>query len=569
MAWDDWVFGALTGGLYNLGKSAVNAMGGVGDAAEEAGVAIANIGSTVETLGKQLTSLLKETEELITIKRSAPRDEADLWDEEKELLEDLRQQRDEIKAQLRELGVDEPSSFTFDFSDMFSDFQNIMKKFSLISKLTAVNLQIKDILYQEPGVLTTGIYNAKEVLERFNTIEQPMIEDVLEGIDSNLDVSEDVLEEVKKLFVTKKRYPVLEADLTPIQKDRLEWIGAEKNYFQSLVSRNSTISSSLSGAILSMKVPEMTILPGSITSAGALNIHDNVNIADSSVSLVDDIRDTVLAGDVRDISRGDAARDTVRAGDVRDISRGDAARDTVRAGDVRDISRGDAVGNISGSNLSATSSGHISERIARTEINSAKTEHGAGGSGPASSEMPASDTAFSANGLKMLNAALLKDLSTVRTPAMVIPQGAKVSAHLNTKFDGYAQVCSFYKAKNVFFEREISKLERMEGLIRYRWEETPGVVPRTLEQAHDVLDRFHDEEQPRVEAVLDNLNENLEESKQTFSKVNDTLDLVQGVLSGVENKYVKYGLMAIGGLILLNLVLGLIVLVRISLLGFT
>ncbi len=542
MAWDDWVFGALTGGLYNLGKSAVNAMGGVGDAADEAGVAIATIGSTVETLGEQMTSLLKETEELITIKRSGPRDEADLWDEEKELLENLRQQRDDIKDELKDLGVEDSTSFTFDFSDFFNDIQDIMKKFTLISKLTAVNLQIKDILYQEPGVLTTGIYNAKEVLERLNTIEQPMIEDVLEGIDSNLDVCEEVLEEVNKLFVTKKRYPLLETDLTPIQKEKLEWIGAEKNYFQNLISRNSTLTSRLSDAMVSMKVPDMSILPGSITSAGAVSIHDYVNTGDSS------------------IYRGDAVG-TTRTDKTDEISRSDAIGDTTLAG----MDRG-----TSGSNFSVHPSGRISERLTRNEIHSKTGESGKreGDTASKASNISASDNAFATGGLKMLNAALLKDLSSVRTPAMVVPQGAKVSAHLNTKFDGYAQVCSFYKAKNGFFEREVSKLERMEDLIRYRWEETPGVVPRTLEQAHDVLDRFHDEEQPRVEAVLDNLNENLGESKETFSKVNDTLDLVQGILSGVDNKYVKYGLIAIGGLILLNLLLGLIVLVRISLLGF-
>jgi hypothetical protein len=93
MAWDDIVFGVLTSGLYNVGKAAYKAgeaAEDAGDAAEQAGMSLAIVGSTVESLGKQLESLLKETEELITINRLTPRHEADLWEEEKKRLDDLR-----------------------------------------------------------------------------------------------------------------------------------------------------------------------------------------------------------------------------------------------------------------------------------------------------------------------------------------------------------------------------------------------------------------------------------------------------------------------------------------------
>ena len=92
MGWKDVVFGVATCGLYNIGKAAYqggNAAEDMGKAAEQAGTAIAVIGSTIETLGEQLSSLLEETEELITIKRMSPRDEDELWDEEKERLEKL------------------------------------------------------------------------------------------------------------------------------------------------------------------------------------------------------------------------------------------------------------------------------------------------------------------------------------------------------------------------------------------------------------------------------------------------------------------------------------------------
>jgi len=58
----------------------------------------------VEEVGRQLTSLLKETEELITIKRLSPRDESELWEEEKKRLDDLRKIKADLEKQLSDLG---------------------------------------------------------------------------------------------------------------------------------------------------------------------------------------------------------------------------------------------------------------------------------------------------------------------------------------------------------------------------------------------------------------------------------------------------------------------------------
>lgn len=85
-------------GVSNVGKGLLNLWNDATDidmfddiekAAEQAGIAFATIGATVEVLGKQMTSLLKESEELITIKRLTPRDESDLWESEKERLDSL------------------------------------------------------------------------------------------------------------------------------------------------------------------------------------------------------------------------------------------------------------------------------------------------------------------------------------------------------------------------------------------------------------------------------------------------------------------------------------------------
>ena len=128
MAWYDVVLGVATGGLYTAGKAiyqAGNAADDIGGAAEEAGMALAVIGSTVQALGEQMESTLREVEELLTIKRLTPRTEDDLWDEEKERLRDLREEEKRLKDKLREMGVSDPSDFSFDFWDMISDIPRL------------------------------------------------------------------------------------------------------------------------------------------------------------------------------------------------------------------------------------------------------------------------------------------------------------------------------------------------------------------------------------------------------------------------------------------------------------
>ncbi len=95
----------------------IDALDDIEKAAEQAGIALATIGTTVEVLGKQLTSLLKEAEELITIKRLTPRDESDLWEGEKERLDALREKKTRLENRLASMGVSDTTSFTFDIWD--------------------------------------------------------------------------------------------------------------------------------------------------------------------------------------------------------------------------------------------------------------------------------------------------------------------------------------------------------------------------------------------------------------------------------------------------------------------
>jgi hypothetical protein len=83
--------------------------------------------------------------------------------------------------------------------------------------------------------------NANTVLERFKTIEQPKIEAIMDSVDGNLEESKEVLEQVNKLFVTKKKIPlgIMEIDQLPeLTKLRLQFLLDEANSLESTVTKD-------------------------------------------------------------------------------------------------------------------------------------------------------------------------------------------------------------------------------------------------------------------------------------------------------------------------------------------
>ena len=79
-----------------------------------------------------------------------------------------------------------------------------------------------------------------------------------------------------------------------------------------------------------------------------------------------------------------------------------------------------------------------------------------------------------------------------------------------------------------------------------------------------ILVQFKNEEQPRIDTVLDTLNENLEESGAALSKINDTFGFVSDIVS-CANKYSKVvmiGLAVFVGVVFLDFVIAFFVLLR-------
>ena len=479
MAWDDWVLGILTGGLYNVGKAVYQAGGAAeqaGNAAEEAGTALAVIGTTAEEVGRQLTSLLKETEELITVKRLSPRDESELWEEEKKRLADLREIQADLEKQINDLGVTEPSDFSWDF--LSDTLENMMKRIQLISSLVVVNNEINEILYQEPGVLTTTIYNASETLERFNTIEQPKIETILDSVEDNLEVTEDTLNEIRKLLVVRQKVPVSEFELKPEMKEKLKELEMDTGFYKSLVGKRSSISKQLMNAMGNIPETKFEISEKGIKIA-------NLNI---------------VKGNPPAISSG-AGIDVPEREPIKKYE--SAASDT------------------------GTLKKQL-ENLGRVNMVLARRSQ--------------------------------KSLATIQ------PQGVKVSAALNTKFEGYQRNYASFRAKENFYDRELLKIGKKVDKIKYRWEDKPGVIPQTLGEFKAILERVRAQEQPRIETTLDLVNSNLEVSRETLSGFNSTLDSVKGITYFINKNstLILIGLGIFGAVIFLDLLLALIVLVKMA-----
>lgn len=308
---------------------------------------------------------------------------------------------------------------------------------------------------RNPGVATTAIYNASEVLERFNSIEQPKMEDIMDSVDDNLQVSEEVLEEIKKLFVIKKKVPILETEISEDSRNKLKMLELDAKYYKVLKVNKSLISNQLITAIDKIPATKFEISENGIKVAGLkkdrdLNPGSNmpagnpVNASGSGKGQPSEVSDKVVPG--------------------------------------RDLE------NIKRSSLALAS---------RSKI----------------------------------------------TPARIQPQGAKISAVLNTKLDGYQRNYACQRAKTNFYDRELFKIDRKIDKIKYRWEEKPGVIPEMLEELRKILVRVRSEEQPRIETVLDS---------------------IQGMISFIDknSNMIKIGLGVVGAVIFLDLLFGLIVLLK-------
>ncbi|OFV68397.1 MAG: hypothetical protein SCAL_000073 [Candidatus Syntrophoarchaeum caldarius] len=505
MKWWEWGLTVVTGGAYAAGKALYNGykkVTGIADdvenATEQIGLTIAKIGDTVVTLGDGLDSLIEEIEDLLVIERLTARDESDLWDEEKERLNDLIEERKSLKSEIAKLreeiktetGVNIPDFYgaplhrwiienvvTGPMSWIFGGSNTIWrdlgesgrdKAFKILginSSLIKIDKEIHEILYNEPGVLPTTIYNVKEVIERFNTIEQPKIEDILDSVDDNLVESQEILEQIKKLFVTKKLVPIDIATLPELEVERLRMLEGEYKLLESAMKKDLEVAKQF----MDLKLE---------TQPATLNLP---------------VAKSMPAGEMKPMDA--------------DLSSG--MRKNFNVSMVKDPG------------------------ILKRDI---------------------------------LDDAGPKIFKASRQPDSVKMATGLINS-INSKYHAYNSGYSIQKAIITKNERDIAKIKLKIDKIKYKVVEEPGVIPKTLANFEDILKRFNTEEQPRIEAILDSVNDNLRESRDLINKANTTFEKVSD-FAGNHNLLVKMALGVVGGAVVLTLILIPIALIRLIIFGF-
>lgn len=516
MAWDDVVFGVLTGGAYNVGKAAFKASeaaGEVGDAvedvAEEAGEALAALTQTIAQLGKDTSSFITEIEDLLTTKRLTPRDEDDLWDEEVERLEKLRAMEAALVAELTALGSsdDQPFSFGFGGFGLLGHLADpaYRERLQIEMKLSVVRAAIDEILLQEPGVVTQSLQSVRDILERFNQFSQPRLDDILDSVDDNLETTNEIQEEVKKLFVRRRRELIPVAQIKPEIQKKITGIEHRIARIDRLVEKDVRVADQLQEHVLRVQ-------PGTFSMA-------------------------------RKQVRGD--------GSLAPVEPPGTARGGTRPTDIKH-------GSILGIDPNVPFPGLPQKDRGKT-----------GGTTTTGKPVPGSSAGTGVVRAPRVNeaAVLALNLSSRRkvAPFMMQTRTASVGTLLKrNEVNGFYSNYLAVQGRTKALKRERLKLERTLIPMRFRIVEEPGVIPRILEEFRGVLEQFRTQEQPRLDTILDSTNAAVAGLTTTMASADAVLVSVNELLGGInENKgKIKLGGYIVGGLFLLILVLGTIALAR-------
>jgi hypothetical protein len=165
----------------------------------------------------ELEEFMVEIEKLFTVNLDYPRSEDAIFlDEEVQKLKILREKEREQIKRLKDLGGNDDETSLKKYItqedmlnsplakdsrfDLFSEEeeQKMRKLGSLSREILITHESIREILYKKPGVIPETIYQLKETVERFNTLEQPRIEKLLDDVDLTIQESQKVLSNANK-----------------------------------------------------------------------------------------------------------------------------------------------------------------------------------------------------------------------------------------------------------------------------------------------------------------------------------------------------------------------------------
>jgi hypothetical protein len=274
VSWDDVLFGVLTGGAYNAAKGAAQAGAAAGKIGDDLGKAVTLTTEKALNLLDEITAFVTELEHQMVIKRLTPRNENDLWDEDRQRLTDLKNLLTIYEAEYKKFGGQDTNYDTLVQSIVDMMMGNIAPKLGQFAiKILVIRQAIDDIYYHEPGVIPETIYQVKSVIERFNTLEQPRIETLMDITHDTIEEGNEILVEVKKLFIIRQYKEKSLTSLSAEDKAQHIRLMTMRAHYNDLIAKNSVLAGSLQQGLADVRIsgpmlPTGAAIPGVLPAPG-------------------------------------------------------------------------------------------------------------------------------------------------------------------------------------------------------------------------------------------------------------------------------------------------------------
>ncbi|MDN7024991.1 hypothetical protein FGU65_08845 [Methanoculleus sp. FWC-SCC1] len=148
-------------------------------------------------------------------------------------------------------------------------------------------------------------------------------------------------------------------------------------------------------------------------------------------------------------------------------------------------------------------------------------------------------------------------------PVQVVPKSARIARSLRrTDISAILVNHAALLGINRYYQRERLRAEKRIASLTHAAVEEPGVVPGTLEETRLTIARFRTEGQPRLELLIDNLNEALVASRNVAARTDRVLARAETVSALIpQNPLVLW----IGGALILGLAAAVLVVLLILL----
>ncbi len=268
MEWYEWIATGATGGVYAVGKTLYEASQAAGQAgadieqvASEAAAALDKLFRSLDTFAAEIAQSGKNLNELFKIERLDGRTDNELLPAELKRKNVLTKKREELKhdvADYQKRLVDlmlqlAQAAVQGDVTRQKQVEDEIAKITEDVAMLALIEREIADIVYQEPGSIPKTADFVAQAVERFDTLEQPRIEDIMDSANNNLVETQGLVQDLRKLLWLRESRT--KSSLTELEKVNETSYRRRAEYYGVLAERSNQLNQQLIHSISQMNSP--------------------------------------------------------------------------------------------------------------------------------------------------------------------------------------------------------------------------------------------------------------------------------------------------------------------------